>query len=238
MNRFFFGKSIKGSALLELFQDIFCLFLCLDQDSFNLRSQRDSEFFLMGLVVICNILIAHLYFPLNKFFSEGICQDFIRSSLYLIGNFGIFFKAVFFCFSRKDGSLYQIINPSLPYLLFFLIRGLSKNRRNNFFFKSLIPYFEKNTFFSRNFVYLCLCVIFICKFFVFLPEQFITNVCLCLIKGYLPFITFLQDFNNLIPSLCLYNITEFILFQVKSYFLKFRFHPAFIKPAETAVVFI
>ena len=50
------------------------------------------------------------------------------------------------------------------------IRSLSKNRLNKFFFKGLIPYLEENAFLCRNFVYLCLCVIFICKFFLFLPE--------------------------------------------------------------------
>src|SRR4030042_6744517 len=182
----------------------------------------------MGFVVICNLLIAHLYFSLNKFFYEGICQDFICSSLDLIGNFGILFKTNFSCFSGKNSRFYEIINPSLPDLFFFFLRGIRKNRRNDFFFKSLIPYLEENTFLSRNFVYLCFCVIFICKFLLFLPEQFITNVFPCLVKGDLPLITFLQDFNNLIPFLCLYNMTEFSLLQGKSYFFNFRLHPAFI----------
>src|SRR4030067_1202435 len=178
----------------------------------------------MGLVVICNILIAHLYFSLNKFFYEGIGQDFICSSLDLIGNFGILFKAGFSCFSGKDSCLYEIINPSLPDLFFFFFRSLRKNRRNDFLFKGLIPYLEENTFLIRILVHLCLCVIFICKLLLLLPGQFITNVFPCLVKGYLPLITFLQDFNNLIPFLRLYNITEFFLFQGKGHLLKFRIH--------------
>src|SRR4030042_6098513 len=173
----------------------------------------------MGFVVICNILIAHLYFSLNKFFYEGICQDFICSSLDLIGNFGILFKANFSSFSGEDSCLYEIINPSLPDLFFFLLRGLGKNRRNDFFFKGLIPYLEENTFLSGNFVYLCLLVILIYKSLLFLPEQFITNICLCLFKGYLLFITFIQYFDYLISLFCLYNVTGFFLFKGKSHLL-------------------
>src|SRR4030042_3925248 len=124
----------------------------------------------MGLVVIFDFLIAHLYFSLNKFFYVGICKYFICSSLDLIGNFGILIKAGFSCFPGKNSCLHEIINPSLPDLFFFFFTSLRKNRRNDFFFKGLIPYLEKNTFLIRILVYLCFCVIFICKFLLFLPE--------------------------------------------------------------------
>src|SRR4030042_1228938 len=238
MNGFLFCKGIKGSAFFKFFQDIVRFFLCLDQDSFNLYTQRCLEFFRMGLIIISNIFIAYLEFFINKFFLKGTSQNFRCSIFQFIGNFRVLFKAGFCCFSGENSCLYEIINPSLLDLFFFLIRSLGKKRSKDFFFKSIIPNLEEYTLLIRFFIYLCIFVILLNEFLVFLPEQFIFDICLCLFKGHLPFIALCQDLDDLIPLACLYYATELFFLQGKGCLLEFRIHLPLIKPAKTSLVFV